>query len=187
MILLLSLEICLKNQKNKNPLTNLQSSKRFLFYIFCSYNSLFSKILLEEKTESACIIIVKIKINKARRVLFIVKPLFTYSKSHSLFDEMVEKNANTTKYKITKTSLAFSAPNLYIKGSSTTPTMLVMKNRADKIKIKGISFVSGFLLNPTTNDKAIAKSDINQIMVYLENTIFFLEIPLEIRYLFVEY
>ena len=116
-----------------------------------------------------------------------LRPLFTYSNSHSLFEEIVEKNANTRKYKITKINLAFSAPNLYIKGSSTTPTMLVMKNRDDNIKISGISFVSGFLLNPTTNDKAIAKSDINQIMVYLENTIFFLEIPLEIKYLSVEY
>ena len=127
------------------------------------------------------------KITNAKSILSIVKPLFIYSKTHSLFDEMVEKNANTTKYKITKTSLAFSAPNLYINGSSTTPTMLVMKNRDDNIKISGISFVSGFLLNPTTNDKAIAKIDINQIMVYLENTIFFLEIPLEIKYLSVEY
>lgn len=142
---------------------------------------------MEIKTESAWTIIVMAKIIKDKSVLSIVKPLFTYSKSHSLFDEMVEKNANTTKYKITKTSLAFSAPNLYINGSSTTPTMLVMKNRDDNIKISGISFVSGFLLNPTTNDKAIEKSDINQIMVYLENTIFFLEIPLEIKYLSVEY
>lgn len=128
-----------------------------------------------------------VKIIKDKSVLSIVKPLFTYSKIRSLFDEMVEKNANTIKYKITKINLAFSAPNLYIKGSSTTPTMLVMKNRDDISKIKGISFVSGFLLNPTTNDKAIAKSDINQIIVYLENTIFFLEIPLEIKYLSVEY
>ena len=126
-------------------------------------------------------------INRARSVLSMLRPLFTYSKSHSLFEDIVEKNANTTKYKITKTSLAFSAPNLYINGSSTTPTMLVMKNRDDNIKISGISFVSGFLLNPTINDKAIAKSDINQIIVYLENTIFFLEIPLEIKYLSVEY
>lgn len=142
---------------------------------------------MEIKTEIEWTIIVMAKIIKDKSVLSIVKPLFTYSKSHSLFDEMVEKNANTTKYKITKTSLAFSAPNLYIKGSSTTPTILVTKNRDDISKIKGISFVSGFLLNPTRNDKAIAKSDINQIIVYLENTIFFLEIPLEIKYLFVEY
>lgn len=142
---------------------------------------------MEIKTEIEWTIIVMAKIIRDKSVLSIVKPLSTYSKSHSLFDETVEKNANTRKYKITKTSLAFSAPNLYINGSSTTPTMLVMKNRDDSIKISGISFVSGFLLNPTTNDKAIAKSDINQIIVYLENTIFFLEIPLEIKYLFVEY
>ena len=142
---------------------------------------------MEIKTEIEWTIIVMVKIIKDKSVLSIVKPLFTYSKSHSLFDEIVEKNANTRKYKITKTSLAFSAPNLYINGSSTTPTMLVMKNRDDNIKISGISFVSGFLLNPTINDKAIAKSDISQIIVYLENTIFFLEIPLEIKYLFVEY
>lgn len=142
---------------------------------------------MEIKTEIEWTIIVMAKIIKDKSVLSIVKPLFTYSKIHSLFDEMVEKNANTRKYKITKTSLAFSAPNLYINGSSTTPTILVTKNRDDISKIKGISFVIGFLLNPTTNDKAIAKSDINQIIVYLENTIFFLEIPHEIKYLFVEY
>lgn len=132
-------------------------------------------------------VIVMAKIIKDKSVLSIVNPLFTYSKSHSLLEEIVEKNANTRKYKITKTSLAFSAPNLYINGSSTTPTILVTKNRDDIIKIKGISFVSGCLSKPTTNDKAIAKIDINKIIIYLENTIFFLEIPLEIRYLFVEY
>lgn len=132
-------------------------------------------------------VIVMAKIIKDKSVLSIVNPLFTYSKSHSLLEEIVEKNANTRKYKITKTSLAFSAPNLYINGSSTTPTILVTKNRDDIIKIKGISFVSGCLSKPTTNDKAIAKIDINKIIIYLENTIFFLEIPLEIKYLFVEY
>ena len=126
-------------------------------------------------------------INRARSVLSMLRPLFIYSKSHSLFEEIVEKNANTTKYKITKINLAFSAPNLYIKGSSITPTMLVMKNKDDKIKSMGISFVRGFLSNPTTKDKPIAKIDINKIIKYLEITIFFLEIPLETRYLFVEY
>ncbi len=126
-------------------------------------------------------------INRARSVLSILRPLFTYSNSHSLFEEIVEKNANTTKYKITKTSLAFSAPNLYIKGSSITPTMLVTKNKDDKIKSMGISFVRGFFSNPTTKDRPIAKNAINKIIKYLEITIFFLEIPLETRYLFVEY
>ena len=126
-------------------------------------------------------------INRARSVLSILRPLFIYSKSHSLFEDIVEKNANTTKYKITKTSLAFSAPNLYIKGSSTTPTILVTKNKDDKIKSMGISFVRGFLSNPTTKDRPIAKNAINKIIKYLEITIFFLEIPLETRYLFVEY
>ena len=126
-------------------------------------------------------------INRAKRVLSMLKPLFTYSKSHSLFEEMVEKNANTTKYKITKISLAFSAPNLYIKGSSITPTILVMKNRDDIIKSMGISFVRGFLSNPTTKARPIAKRAINKIIKYLETTIFFLEIPLDTKYLFVEY
>lgn len=142
---------------------------------------------MEIKNEIEWTIIVIAKINMDRRVLSIVKPLFTYFKSHSLFDETVEKNANTIKYKITKINLAFSAPNLYIKGSSTTPTILVIKNKDDNIKSMGISFVSGFLSNPTTKDRPIAKSDINKIIIYLETTIFFLEIPLEIKYLFVEY
>ena len=106
-------------------------------------------------------------INRARSVLSILSPLFIYSKSHSLFDEIVEKNANTIKYKITKINLAFSAPNLYIKGSSTTPTILVIKNKDDNIKSMGISFVNGFLSNPTTKDRPIAKNAINKIIIYL--------------------
>ena len=57
---------------------------------------------MEIKTEIVWTIIVMAKIIKDKSVLYIVKPLFTYSKSHSLFEEMVEKNANTRKYKITK-------------------------------------------------------------------------------------
>ena len=142
---------------------------------------------MEIKTEIIWKIMVTTKITNAKSVLSIVKPLFIYSKTHSLFDEMVEKNANTMKYKITKINLAFSAPNLYINGSSNTPTMLVISKRADKIKIKGTSFVNGFLLKPTSKDIKIANKDIAQIIVYRESTIFFLEIPLAIKYLFVEY